>query len=332
MSLKKNPILQRLLSKFTFAPEAKKYAVAVSGGTDSVAMLFLVREWCRMKHKSICVFHVDHSMRSTSSSDAEWVKNLCDDLNIEFYSRKASEKDLNKNRDLGSEGWARNFRYSSFASMLKESESDVVVTGHTSDDQAETIIMRMLRGCSWKGLHGIKSSVVLNFENTKLRMWRPILNISRAELSSFLKSLNQSWREDETNQTDLYLRNKIRHRLMPMLEEIYRGSVSHIVALGEDAAQLQKDLHRRALRYLKKYFNSEKNQIKVELKPETSLRREVIRIWLENNGLEQAINRSLIERIDDLWLVKNNGRAVKHGNFEILRHKKYIWLRVWNLD
>ncbi len=331
MSFKKNPLFQRLLSKLTIAPNGLKYAVAVSGGTDSVAMLFLIREWCRMKHKSFCVFHVDHSMRNTSSSDAEWVKKLCEELGIEFYTRKASEEDFNKNRELGSEGWARNFRYSSFAQMIKESGADVVVTGHNSDDQAETIIMRMLRGCSWKGLHGIKSSIVLNFEDTKLRMWRPILNISRAELSSFLKSINQPWREDETNQTDLYLRNKIRHRLMPMLEDIYKGSVAHIVSLGEDAAQLQKDLHLRALRYLKKYFNSEKNQIKVELKPETSLRREVIRIWLENNGLEQAINRSLIERIDDLWLVKNNGRAVKHGNFEVLRHKKYLWLRVWNV-
>ena len=331
MTFKKNPLFQRLLSKLTPVPEGSKFAIAVSGGTDSVALLFLIKELCRMKHKNICVFHVDHSMRSTSSSDAEWVSNLCKDLNIEFFIRKATEDDLSKNRHLGSEGWARNFRYSSFASMVKESGADVIVTGHNSDDQAETIIMRMLRGCSWRGLHGIKSQIILNFEDTKLRMWRPILNISRAELSKFLKSFKQSWREDETNQTDLYLRNKIRHKLMPMLEEIYKGSVEHIVALGEDAALLQKELHLRALRYLKKYFNNEKNQIMVAIKPETSLRREVIRIWLKNNGLEQSINRSLIERIDDLWLVKNNGRAVKHANFEVLRHKKYLWLRVWNI-
>lgn len=330
MSFKKNPILQRLLSKLTPSPQGSKFAIAVSGGTDSVAMLFLMREWCRMKHKQICVFHVDHSMRATSSADAYWVKNLCQELQIDFYSRKASSEDLSKNRDLGSEGWARNFRYSAFASMLKEAKADIIVTGHNSDDQAETIIMRMLRGCSWKGIHGIKSHIVLNFEETRLKMWRPILNITRKELSCFLKSIGQSWREDETNQTDLYLRNKIRHKLMPLLEDIYKGSVSHIVALGADAALLQKDLHSRALRYLKKYFNNEKNQIMVALKPETSLRREVIRIWLENNGLVNAINRSLIERIDDLWLIKNNGRAVKHAGFEVMRHKKYLWLRVWN--
>lgn len=329
MSFKKNPILQRLLSKFTISPEGKCFAVAVSGGTDSVALLFLMREWCRMKHKQICVFHVDHSMRVTSTSDAEWVKNLCEELQIDFYFRKASKEDLANNRDLGSEGWARNFRYSSFASMLKESGADVIVTGHNSDDQAETIIMRMLRGCSWKGIHGIKKHIVLNFENTKLKMWRPILNISRKELSEFLKSINQTWREDETNQTDLYLRNKIRHKLMPLLEEIYKGSVSHIVSLGSDAAQLQRDLHSRAFKYLKKYYKADKNQIMVALKPETSLRKEVIRIWLENNGLSNAINRSLIERIDDLWIVKNNGRAVKHASFEIMRHKKYLWLRIW---
>ena len=330
MISKKNPILQRLLSKLTKASVGNKYAIAVSGGTDSVAMLFLIREWCRMKHKQFCVFHVDHSMRNTSSADAEWVKQLCQEHNIEFFSRKATKEDLENNRNLGSEGWARNFRYSSFASMLKESNSDIIVTGHNSGDQAETIIMRMMRGSSWKGIQGIKSQVTLNFDNTNLKMWRPILNISRKELAQFLKSIGQTWREDETNQTDLYLRNKIRHRLMPLLEEIYKGSVDHIIALGADAAQLQKDLHNRALKYLKKYFNNEKNQIMVAKKPETSLRREVIRIWLEKNNFGEAINRSVIERIDDLWLIKNNGRAVKHSNFEILRHKKYLWLRIWN--
>ncbi len=329
MISKKNPILQRLLSKLTKASVGNKYAIAVSGGTDSVAMLFLIREWCRMKHKQFCVFHVDHSMRNTSSADAEWVKQLCQEHNIEFFSRKATKEDLENNRNLGSEGWARNFRYSSFASMLKESKADVIVTGHNSEDQAETILMRMMRGSSWKGIQGIKSQITLNFENTELKMWRPILNITRLELSNFLKSIKQEWREDETNQTDLYLRNKIRHKLMPMLEDIYKGSVSHIIALGADASQLQKDLHKRALKYIKTFFNQEKNQIMVAKKPETSLRREVIRVWLKNNGLENSINRSLIERIDDLWLIKNNGRAVKYANFEILRHKKYLWLRIW---
>ena len=92
-SIKKNPKLQRLLSKLTKAPEGNKFAIAVSGGTDSVAMLLLMREWCRMKRKSICVFHVDHSMRQTSSADAEWVKKLCAERDIDFYSRKATEED-----------------------------------------------------------------------------------------------------------------------------------------------------------------------------------------------------------------------------------------------
>lgn len=325
-SIKKNPKLQRLLSRLTEPPEGNKFAIAVSGGTDSVAMLLVMREWCRMKHKDICVFHVDHSMRETSTSDAEWVKELCTEKGIEFYSRKATEDDLAKNRDLGSEGWARNFRYSSFASMLKESGADVIVTGHNSGDQAETILIRMLRGCSWKGVNGIRNRVILNFENTKLSMWRPILNISRAELSDFLKSVNQTWREDETNQTDLYLRNKVRHQLMPLMEKLYKGSIEHIVALGEDAALLQRDLHSRALRFIKKYYDKEKKQLLVALKPETSLRREVIRVLLENNGLCEVTNRRLIERIDDLWLVKNNGRAVKHATFQLVRHKKYLCL------
>ena len=328
-SMKKNPILQRLLAKFTIPPLGNKFAIAVSGGTDSVALLFLMVEYCRMKHKKICVFHVNHSMRKTSDEDAKWVEELCKDHEIEFYSRTATSEDLSKNKELGSEGWARNFRYSSFASMLRESGADVVVTGHNSGDQAETILMRMLRGCSWKGVHGIKSQISLSFENEKLRMWRPILNVSRLELSSFLKFLNQPWREDETNQTDIYLRNKIRHRLMPLLEEIYKGSTEHIVALGGDAALLQKELQCRANRFIKKCLEVEKNQLLVSRKPESSLRREVIRLWLENSGLGQFVNRSLIERIDDIWVRKDNGRAVKYANFEVLRHRKHLWLRIF---
>lgn len=328
--LKRNPVVQRLLSKLTSAPlECKKLAIAVSGGTDSVAMLYLMREWCRMKHKEICVFHVDHSMRTTSASDAEWVKELCAELQIDFYFRRATEEDHSRNKELGSEGWARNFRYSSFADMMKESGADVIVTGHNSGDQAETILMRMLRGCSWKGIHGIKSNITLEFGETKLKMWRPILNISRQELSSLLASLGQTWREDETNQTDVYLRNKIRHQLMPLLENLYKGSISHIVALGEDAALLQRELHIRANHYLKKYFEEKENRLMVAHKPETSLRREVIRIWLEKNGLGEDISRSLIERIDDLWVVKNNGRAVKHSFFQIVRKKKYLVMQVF---
>lgn len=328
-NIKKNPILQRLLSKLTKAPSGKKFALAVSGGVDSVSLLLLIREWSKMKHKEICVFHVNHSMRSTSGEDAEWVKELCEEKGIEFYSRTATKEDLSKNRELGAEGWARNFRYSSFASMLQESGAEVIVTGHNSGDQAETVLMRMLRGCSWQGIGGIRSRAKLNFQNTDLKMWRPLLNISRLELTKFLESLNQSWREDETNQTNIYLRNKVRHRLIPLFEDIYKGSIEHIVALGTDAVQLQKDLNKRAYRFIKKYKDFEKNQLLVSLKPEGSLRKEVIRIWLEGSGLSRSISRRLIERIDELWLNKNNGRSVKHRSFEVLRHKKHLWLRVF---
>lgn len=322
------PATQRFISKFTISPKFSKIAVAVSGGCDSVAMLLLLREWCRMKKLSICVFHVDHSLRKTAEADALWVKELSESLGLEFYSRKAQQEDLENNTELGSEGWARHFRYSAFADMIDESGADLIATGHNADDQVETVFMRLLRGSSWQGLCGIKSIAYLNFGGKKLKLWRPILNIHRKELEKYMISINQEWRTDETNATDIYLRNKIRHILIPELEKIQKDAITHISELGADASDIQKYLSRKAERYL--YINSVDTEtvkmLKVDKVIAPILRREIIRLWLVKHGLGNSLTRALICRIDDLWKKPFNGKNVSHRKFSVVWRKKRLWL------
>lgn len=322
--MKQKPFTQRLLAKLTPVSACKKVAVAVSGGCDSVAMLLLLREWCKIKRVDFCIFHVDHNMRTTSSGDADWVRRLAHSFNIEFYSKTATKADRLQNTNLGKEGWARHFRYSAFADMMKVSGADVIATGHNADDQVETVLMRLMRGCSWQGLHGIRAETKLSFGGNTLRLWRPVLRLSRAQLETLLNRHEISWREDETNSTDLYLRNKLRHALIPAMEQIQPGSAAHIASLGADAYDLQRYLTRNAGKYLKKYW--EEDFLRVEKCPAAPLRREIIRLWLDKNGLTNSLSRALIDRIDDLWKSRINNKTVCHRHFKVVWSKKRLLL------
>ncbi len=308
---------QRILSKFTRPPVVRKLAAAVSGGCDSVAMLLLLNDWCRMRGIRLCVFHVDHGLRNSSADDALWVKDLAASLRLEFFLRKASFDDQASGVKVGSEAWARNFRYGAFIEMLEESGAEAVATGHSADDQAETIMMRLMRGCSWQGLGGISSRIRLRFAGQGLRVWRPLLKVARSELEAFLRSCGQGWREDETNQTNVYFRNRVRHQLLPLMAELQSGTFKHLAALGDDSRLLQRRISRSASAFIRK-FGSE-SELKVYITPDCTLRCEIIRRWLCSGGRSERVDRTLISRVDALWKKKLIGNWVVYKDFCIGR-------------
>lgn len=317
-------IKQNLLAGIPALFETKSLAAAVSGGADSVAMLLLLNDYCRIKKISLCVFHVDHAMRSTSETDRIWVAGLAERLGLKFFWRRATDKDVTSDSVKRSEAWARDFRYRCFAEMLEESGCDVVATGHTQDDQAETILMRMIRGSSLQGLGGIRVLRSRIVEGQKIRIFRPLLTITRASLIAFLNTCQQNWLEDETNAGDEYFRNRIRHHLMPLMENMGKGFKQHIADTALDIARMQNYLSRRAAVFLEK---SVKNGcLELAKKPPKILRLEIIRLWLLDHGLAEKISRALIERIDDLWQKNSSGRAVNYRCFRVTRSKNKLLL------
>lgn len=316
---------QKLLAMLPTAYKAGSIAAAVSGGADSVAMLLLLHHQCRMKKIRLCVFHVDHAMRPSSEEDRKWVGRLAERLGLSFYWRRASDKDCDSGREKLGEAWARKFRYRCFADMLAESDCEAVATGHTLDDQAETVLMRLIRGCSLQGFGGIRMNRVRTVEGRKIRIIRPLLSMTRDKIVSMLRESDQEWREDETNAGDDYFRNRIRHHLVPVIIELGQNSREHVAEAACDIARIQKYLGRRAGSFLKKY--SGEGWLEVSRRPAEILRFEILRLWFIQNDLAEKISRALLERVDRLWRQNVSGKMVDHRNFQVIRRKNKIYLQ-----
>jgi tRNA(Ile)-lysidine synthase len=206
--------------------------VAVSGGADSVAQFFLLEMLRAQLGIRLLVLHFNHQLRGAESdADEQFVSDLARESGFEFI---AGRKDVAaRARESGSnlEDVARKCRYEFFADLIRERRVTRVCVGHTADDQAETVLAKMIRGTGPTGLAGIypvASHVV-----------RPLISIRRAELREFLQKRGQTWREDSTNLDESRLRARIRGRLLPLLEKDFQPSI--VNHLGQLAAHSRED-------------------------------------------------------------------------------------------
>jgi tRNA(Ile)-lysidine synthase len=200
-----------------------RISVAISGGADSVALLLTLHAANSIPRESLGVglsaVHINHHLRGEeSNTDQQFVEDLCIALDIPLHLHQADvPARLAKTRADGNpetiEEAARNSRYDFFSTLLASGHADAILTAHTLDDQAETVLMKLLRGAWTEGLGAIHPIVTL----PKGRILRPFLNIRRADIEAFLKSINQPWREDTTNTDTAFTRNRIRHELLPQL-------------------------------------------------------------------------------------------------------------------
>lgn len=236
-----------------------RICVAISGGADSVALLLAIHNANIAKRDALGVglsaAHVHHGMRpGEADTDQQFVEALCARLDIPLHLHSASIPErVAKTRAAGNpetvEEAARNVRYDYFASLIASGEADAILTAHTLDDQAETVLMKLLRGAWTEGLSAIHPVVFVNTLGTRPgKILRPFLNIRRAEIEAYLNQLNQPWREDSTNTDTAYTRNRIRHELMPQLRE-YNPSLDQTLAnlaelAREEEARWQTELSR----------------------------------------------------------------------------------------
>jgi tRNA(Ile)-lysidine synthase len=202
---------------------------AVSGGSDSTALLRLLCEHREtLSIGRLGVAHVNHRLRGRESDgDERFVASLAKRLGLPFFGKKLSGGSLD---DKGMEEWARNGRYRFFAGIAQKESFDCIATGHTADDQAETLLHRLLRGCGLRGLRGILAQ-------REDGVIRPLLGIRRTELCDWLKTSDQPYRTDSSNASRAYLRNRIRHGLLPW---IVRHEPGAIAALGGIARTAQE--------------------------------------------------------------------------------------------
>lgn len=206
------------------APGAR-LAVAVSGGSDSVALLLLLQRQARRHGLQLGVAHLHHGLRAEAGGDAAFVSQLAAGLRLPLWlcrSQRLSPGMPNL------EAAARQLRYRFFCRLLsgKPALAAAVATGHTLDDQAETVLLRLLRGAGTLGLCGIWPTVRAGAG----KILRPLLPFSRAELQDWLCSQGQAWREDTTNRDLHHRRNRLRHQLLPLLARDYNPEVHRRLA------------------------------------------------------------------------------------------------------
>jgi tRNA(Ile)-lysidine synthase len=216
-----------------------RVAVAVSGGADSVALLYLLLELHAELGIVLSVAHLNHKLRGQESEeDARFVVDLAQQHRLELHVRAAPVLG-NRGTAIGSgiEAAARELRYGYFRQLAREGRVAKITTAHTLDDQTETLLLRLFRGTGIRGLAGIHPRIVFEDEGRTFgEVVRPLLGFRRAALLEFLRERGQTWREDSSNRDIDFLRNRVRHRLLPMIrEEFGDAAIEHMSELAEIA-------------------------------------------------------------------------------------------------
>ena len=215
-----------------------RLAVGLSGGADSVSLLLALAERSRELGLVLHAAHLHHGLRGAEADgDLEFCRELAARLEIPFHEGRVDTADESlptaEKSGESIEEAARRLRYAWFRKLLSDVPLDAIATAHTLDDQAETVLAKILRGAWTEGLSGIHP--VYEFPEGKII--RPLLETTRAQIEAFLGGQNQPWREDSSNSELTYTRNRIRHELLPQLEDWnprIRAHLAHMAVLARD--------------------------------------------------------------------------------------------------
>jgi tRNA(Ile)-lysidine synthase len=226
----RDQVLLRYIRRCELMKAGDRVLTAVSGGADSVALLRVLLELRSELGVVLAVAHLNHGLRGENShADEAFVADLAKRHKLEFFVeryRVAAHADA---QGMGLESAGRELRYEWLTRVASENRFDAVATAHTTDDQAETVLMKFLRGAGNRGLAGIYPEMVKGHENAaaekRVRFIRPLLGTSRSEVEAYLASIDQPWREDESNLDRRFRRNRVRHELLPLLEREYNPNL-----------------------------------------------------------------------------------------------------------
>jgi tRNA(Ile)-lysidine synthase len=218
--------------------------VAFSGGPDSMYLLDVLHGLVKSGRLDLelAACHVDHMLRPCSGSDAEFCRKYTDSLGIRYELCREDVASVSANMGICLEDAARRVRYRLLEQAANSMGACAVATGHNLDDQAETVLMRILRGTGLAGLTGIRRMRPVS-EGSEVALVRPLLDITREQILSYLEQSGLQYVTDETNQDRSYLRNRIRAELLPFLEQRYNPSARRGLArLAQAAASAENIL------------------------------------------------------------------------------------------
>lgn len=299
----------------------KTFWVAYSGGLDSHVLLHTLvslREKFPIKLRAI---HIHHGLSQNADAWFDHCKEVCDTLKIEWMGRRISAKAA-----VGEspEETARRFRYAAFIELL--STEDILLTAHHQNDQAETVLLQLLRGAGPKGLAAMPSIKKLGTSQQA----RPLLDITRQELIAYATKHQLKWIEDESNANVSYSRNFIRHQIMPLLADRWSTVSKTLSRVAENCAEAQELLELFAQDDLVAAQGSVPNTLSVsylkQLPPARG--RLVLREWLRRQNLSAPSTKKMQQILKDmLFAGENKAPHVHWGKAELRRYRDDLYVR-----
>lgn len=293
--VKNNIIKQNLLSK------NDTIIIGVSGGVDSVCLLHILVQLRYELGITPIVAHFNHQLRRGANQDQKFVESLAQNYSLMFST--STWKHSSKSKKGSLEELARNKRLAFFSQLKNDTKAAALALAHNKNDVAETVLMRILRG---SGLEGMRSITPQN-NIFDLTIIRPLLDTSRAEIEKYCLKNKLRYREDPTNNKTIFTRNKIRHKLLPVLQKDYNPNVTQTLSnLANNIATDYDYLEQNALkRFNKLLLPSQKNTLKFSqtalLKEHPAMRRMIYRLCFKNlKGNTNSLTLQHFLEIEDL--------------------------------
>ena len=246
----------RYIRRYKLLNPGDRVGVAVSGGADSVALLRLIMELRTELGVVLSVVHFNHKLRGLEAdADEQFVAELASQNKLEFHRESGDVTAYSAAKHLSLETAAREMRYGFFNQLLAEGRGNRVATAHTLDDQAETVLLRVVRGAGTRGIAGIYPQLsvsssqfsvggqasVADRQQVCSSIVRPLLGVRRKELEAYLIAEGQRWREDSSNRDLQHARNRVRHGILPRLERNLNPAVREILAETAEIARAEEE-------------------------------------------------------------------------------------------
>jgi tRNA(Ile)-lysidine synthase len=267
---------------------------ALSGGPDSVSLLDALVLAAAGGRLQVVAAHLDHHLRPSSAEDARFCRALCDRLRVRLHVGSADVRSRAQREKGGLEQAARLARYAFLRSVAEEEGAAAIALAHTRDDQAETLVLRLLRGAGSRGLSAMRVRAG--------DLWRPLLTLGRADVLAHLEARGLSFREDPSNADPVHLRNRVRHELFPYLESRFNPRVREALArsaalLAEESAFIEghaEELVSRAHRPAAGVLVLSREALRAA---PTAVARAAVRRALEETGGRRALAHTHVERV-----------------------------------
>jgi len=324
--------VHRSLQRFGMIRSGERVLVAVSGGPDSVALTHALVELAATEEFELLLAHLNHQLREAGDADEAFCSELARRLNLPFSSHRVDVADEARRNGYSLEEQARISRYRFLGETAERWDCPRIALGHTRDDQAETLLLRLLRGSGTTGLAAIRPVVSMP-TLLKARLMRPMLDVTRAEVLTFLDEKDIAYRLDRTNLDLSIPRNRIRHETLPLLARHHNPNVTETLARTAELLQDDEDwMEREARRTLATLVKDTRHGTRISVSVEAlerlhpALCRRVVRgaIGRARGGLRVMTSRH-VEAVLELLSPGKSGRRLCLPGLDCGRSFDTLW-------